>query len=147
MGMIFAWSLDLADQYLWQFIQGIFPFLYPPGIISVFASPPLPHPSVISSSCKPVTAQLTLQNEKSKIKIMLGDRIVCTNKQWQKPEKPFQENRTIKGEEYHPSTLYNIAMMIQIYINERVDNTIKIMENNDFHGFRTNKFSFFWSCI
>ena len=32
--------------------------------------------------------------------------------------------------------LYNIAMMIQIYINERIDNTIKIMEDNDFHEFR-----------
>ena len=26
--------------------------------------------------------------------------------------------------------------MIKIYINERVDNTIKIIEHNDFHGFR-----------
>ena len=48
---------------------------------------------------------------------------------------PFQEIRTVKGKEYHPSTLYNIAMTIQIYINERVDNTIKIMEDKDFHGF------------
>ena len=48
----------------------------------------------------------------------------------------IQEIRIDKGEEDHPSTLYNIAMMIQIYINEGVDNTIKIMEDNDFHGFR-----------
>ena len=57
--------------------------------------------------------------------------------QWQKTAtKLIKEIRTIKGEEYHPSTLYNIAMMIQIYINERVDNTTKIMEDYDFLGFR-----------
>ena len=50
-------------------------------------------------------------------------------------KKPFQEIRTVKREEYHPSTLHNIAMMIQIYISERVDNIIKIMEDKDFHGF------------
>ena len=27
-------------------------------------------------------------------------------------------------------------MNIQLYINERIDNTIKINEDNDFHGFR-----------
>ena len=57
--------------------------------------------------------------------------------------KPFQEIRTVKGEEIHPSTFYNIAMMIQIYINERVDNKKKIMEDNDFHGLLVpNTFSF-----
>ena len=50
-------------------------------------------------------------------------------------KKPFQEIRTVKREEDHPSTLYNKAM-IQIYINERVDYTTKIMEDNDFLGFR-----------
>ena len=64
-----------------------------------------------------------------------------------KREKSFQEIRTVKEEEYHPSTLYNIAMIIQININERVDNTIKIMEDNGFHCFMsqidlTNTFSF-----
>ena len=51
-------------------------------------------------------------------------------------KKPFQEIRTVKGEEYHLSTLCNIAMMIQIYKSIKVDNPIKIMEDNDFHGFR-----------
>ena len=51
-------------------------------------------------------------------------------------KKSFQEIRTVKGEEYHPSTPYNNAMMIQIYINERVDKTLKILEDNDFHDFR-----------
>ena len=50
-------------------------------------------------------------------------------------KKLFKENQTVKGEEYHPSTLYNIAMIIQIYINERVDNTIKTMKDNYFHEF------------
>ena len=64
-----------------------------------------------------------------------------------KAEKIFQEIRTVKGEKYHPSILYNIAMMIQIYINERVDNRIKTLEDNDFHGFMSqfgipNTFSF-----
>ena len=51
-------------------------------------------------------------------------------------KKSFSRNSTVKVEENHPSTLYKIAMMIQFYINERVNNTIKIMEDNDFHGFR-----------
>ena len=62
-------------------------------------------------------------------------------------KKPFREIRTVKGEEYHPNTLYNLAMMIQIYINERIDNTIKIIEDNDFHGFRTKYVFIYWSCI
>ena len=63
-----------------------------------------------------------------------------------KEKKTFQEIRTVKGEEDHPSTLYNIAMMIQIYINQRVDNTMKITEEKNFHGFRT-KCVFIWSCF
>ena len=75
----------------------IFPFLHPPVIFSVFAIPTSPHkhihPSVLSSSCKPVTAQLTLYNEKSKIKILLGERIIGTNKKWQKNgKKTFSRN-------------------------------------------------------
>ena len=61
--------------------------------------------------------------------------------------KKIKEIRTVKREEYHPSTLYHIAMMIQIYINERVVNTIKIMEDNDFHGFRTKYLLIFRICI
>ena len=91
MDMIFAESLDLANQYLCQFIQGI--FSVSPSTRNFFrlCKPPLPnpHPSVVSSSCKSVTAQLTLHKEKSKIKILLGDRIVCNNKQWQKTDNTF----------------------------------------------------------
>ena len=38
-------------------------------------------------------------------------------------------------------------MMIQIYFNERVDNINKILEDNDFHGFRTKCVFIYWSCI
>ena len=41
-----------------------------------------------------------------------------------------QEVRTVKGEKYHPSTLYNIAMVIRIYVNALVNNTINIMEDD-----------------
>ena len=81
-------SLDLVDKYLCQFIQGIFfRFSIPQEFFPFLQAPPPPHPSVLSSSYRPVTAQLTLHNEKSKIKILLGDRIVSTNKQWQKRKK------------------------------------------------------------
>ena len=53
------------------------------------------------------------------------------HQQWQKAVakngKNLLEKFEVKGEEYHPNTLYNIAMMIQIYINEPVDNTMKII--------------------
>ena len=88
MDMIFARSLDLADKYLCQFIQEISSVSPSPRNFFRFCKPPPPpNSSVLSSSCKPVTAQLTLHNEKSKIKILLGERIVCTNKQWQKRKK------------------------------------------------------------
>ena len=35
-------------------------------------------------------------------------------------------------------------MMIQIYVNERVGNTMKIMEDNDFHGFRNKYVFIYW---
>ena len=78
MDMIFARSSDLADQYLCQFIHGIFSVSPSPRNFLPFLQAPPPHthththPSVLSSSCKPVTAQLTLQWQ---------------NKQWQKTEK------------------------------------------------------------
>ena len=42
MDMIFARSLDLADKYLCQFIQGIFPFLRPPGFFPFLQAPTSP---------------------------------------------------------------------------------------------------------
>ena len=32
-------------------------------------------------------------------------------------KKDFHEIRTVKGKEYHLSTVYNIAKMIQVYIS------------------------------
>ena len=56
---------------------------------------------------------------------MLGKELFAlTSSGKKRGKKPFQDIRTVKGEENHPSTLNNIAKMIQIYIKERVDNTI-----------------------
>ena len=72
--------------------------------------------------------------KKTKSKSCQGKELYApTSSSKKNGKQSFQEIRTVKGEEYYPSTLYNIAMIIQIYMNERVDKTLKIMEDNGFH--------------